>query len=241
MRLDAELCAVASRRPPRFGADAVACADDAEHARRRAPTSSDVWPAASSRSSAGAAPRPASRCPALPAAGGADERCCPSPSAAVTPAPGWAWNSLDGIERQLRVAGFMHDRAGPAGARCAARRWRRAAAFRRRRRSAKRHDVAQFELPLGQGAGLVEGEGVDLGQPFQGGAALDQHAGACQPAQGGDDGRGRGQDQGTRDRPPPAPPVSDRGCSRTPPERDSAAARGRAKPAGCRQQARRGK
>src|SRR5947209_12199531 len=48
----------------------------------------------------------------------------------------------------------------------------------------QRHDLAELEPALGDGAGLVERHRPHAGQPFQRGAALEQDAGARQPAEG---------------------------------------------------------
>ena len=104
---------------------------------------------------------------------------------------------LDRLRRQPAPRRFLQDEPGE----------RMFAALLRRRGDGqhildisplKRRDVAEFQRPFGQRAGLVEGEGVDAGQPLQGRAALEQHAGAGQPAQRGDDRRRRRQDQGAR-------------------------------------------
>ena len=50
---------------------------------------------------------------------------------------------------------------------------------------------------LGQGARLVEGDGIDLRQPLQRGAPLDQHAQPRQPCRRRQNGRGRRQHQTT--------------------------------------------
>ena len=65
-----------------------------------------------------------------------------------------------------------------AGARCRARGWRRAAAARPRRMPPSGVDRDQLRLALGQGAGLVDDQRVDLFQQFERFGVLDQHAGA---------------------------------------------------------------
>jgi hypothetical protein len=56
-------------------------------------------------------------------------------------------------------------------------------------------DIAEFGPSFGQSARFVEDEGVDGSQPLQGGAALDQHPGAGQATQNGQDRGGGRQDQ----------------------------------------------
>ncbi len=190
----------------RLGPDAVARPDHARGRRRRA------RPAAPS-----ARPRRAGRAPRSPPAGPAtpcssSSRRVPTttaapPTVAVTPPPGWAWNSSAGVQRAGRVRGLGEDQPAPAGVRSAARRPRRA----RSRSSAvappSGTHVAEFELPSVSVPVLSNANAVDAGEPLQGRAALDEHAGAGEPAEGRDDGRRAWPGSARTGRPPPAPPA----------------------------------
>ena len=59
-----------------------------------------------------------------------------------------------------------------------------------------RDQLAELGTALGQGAGLVEGQDVDLREPLQGRAALDQDPPAGEPGRRRQDGGRGGQDQG---------------------------------------------
>jgi hypothetical protein len=56
--------------------------------------------------------------------------------------------------------------------------------------------VGHARAPLGQGPGLVEGDGADAADGLQGAAAFDQQAAPGADRQAGGDGRGRGKDEG---------------------------------------------
>ena len=57
--------------------------------------------------------------------------------------------------------------------------------------------VAQFQLPFGERASLVESKGSDTGESFERRAALDEHAGTSEPAERGDDRCRSRENQGT--------------------------------------------
>ena len=126
---------------------------------------------------------------------------------AETPAPGWAVTSeaASGVEPAL--GGRLRRRRRPAGAGSPA-----SAVAARRSSSAsliapgtrQGHDPGQLGPAPCQGAGLVEGERVALGQPLERRASLDQHAVPRQPGHARQDRRRRGQHQRRTGRPPPA-------------------------------------
>jgi hypothetical protein len=57
--------------------------------------------------------------------------------------------------------------------------------------------IAEFGIPFGEGSGLVEGQGVNPGESFDGCAPLDEYAAPGQPRRCGEDGRGSGKHQRT--------------------------------------------
>mmetsp|Transcript_60030 Transcript_60030/g.142092 ORF Transcript_60030/g.142092 Transcript_60030/m.142092 type:complete len:411 (-) Transcript_60030:189-1421(-) len=59
----------------------------------------------------------------------------------------------------------------------------------------RRHDVGQLRLALGQGAGLVEGDGRQRAQVLQRAATLDQHTAACRARHAAQNGAGHGDRQ----------------------------------------------
>ncbi len=61
-------------------------------------------------------------------------------------------------------------------------------------------DVGHLRPAVGQRAGLVEGDGPDLGRPLQVHASLDQHAPPRRAGQRGHDGHRRGDDERARAR-----------------------------------------
>ena len=117
------------------------------------------------------------------------------PRSASDAGTGMGLEFVDGIERQMAGLGFADDEpASRCSLRCST------AAATRSTSSAERRQadhIAQFQPAFGEGAGLVEGERRDLGEPFQGGTAFEQHARPRQPAQRRDDRGRRRQDQRT--------------------------------------------
>ena len=93
-------------------------------------------------------------------------RPCRSASRTLRPCP-------DRVGVLLRIARWRRR----ADARWRARRWRRAAGFRSRRNPAAGNDRDDLRLALGQRAGLVDHQRVDLFHALQRFGVLDQHAG----------------------------------------------------------------
>ena len=94
-------------------------------------TSSAVWPAGvepleQRRAASGGSAMP---CSSSSRARADDERCPPAVRA-VTPAPGWAWKSLDRLERRAALRGLLQDQPGQRVFAPLLRAWRRGAAAR---------------------------------------------------------------------------------------------------------------
>ena len=113
---------------------------------------------------------------------------------AVTPAPGWALEFDNRHRAHNCRLGFLDDQPGERMFAALLGAGGQADAVLRVE-VGQADQIAEFEFRFGDGAGLVEGEGADLGQPFQGGAAFDQNAGPRQPPQRRDDGGRRRQNQ----------------------------------------------
>ena len=152
-------------------------------------------------------PRRGRRCPARRAAAGCRRRPPSRPTVAVTPAPGWAWKSSIAVQRAGCAGGPRRTISRASGCSLRLLRRCRGRGARSSAVTAERQHVAEFELALGEGAGLVEGERGDAGQPLQRRAALDEHARAGEPAERRDDRRRASPGSAGTGTPPPAPPA----------------------------------
>ena len=94
---------------------------------------------------------------------------------------------------ELALLGSARRSPAPADARWRARRWRRAAAARLSSNAVGGDDRDDLRLALGQRAGLVDHERVDLLHPLQRFGVLDQHAGLRAAADADHDRHRRGE------------------------------------------------
>ena len=127
---------------------------------------------------------------------------------AVTPPPGWAWkSSAAGTDSRRSAAAVTISRPSGCSLPCSA-----AAAVRSNSSSSVPNGTTSpsSRRPSVSVPVLSKANVPDAGQPLQGRAAFDQHAGPRQPAQGGDHGGRRGQDRAHTGRRRPGPPASGR-------------------------------